>query len=142
MQFIVRALVVTAVATVLAACGGGGGGSAITGGTGGTGGGGGTGGTGTTCSTGTFCMSGSEFFPITATIVRNSAATWVNNSGTDHTVNFDNPPGAVQATGSGPSGNITTISNGQTHSRTFGVAGTYAFHCAIHAGMTAQLTVQ
>jgi plastocyanin len=47
-------------------------------------------------------------------------------------VTFDNPPATVPNSGDRSSGTFTV---------TFATAGTYNFHCSIHAGMTGVVTV-
>lgn len=134
MNFFVKALGVVAIGAAAASCGGGADAVVGTGGGGGGGGGGGT--TPSSCTTGTFCMGASTFVPTSATVVKNLAVVWVNNSGIQHNVTFDSPPAAVSG------GDIATINTGTTASRTFATAGVYAFHCNIHSGMNGSLTVQ
>jgi plastocyanin len=140
MNLFVRRLALATAVVATASCGGGGGGSGITG-TGGGGGGGGGGGVMETCTTGTFCMSGDAFVPTTASAAVGAVVSWVNGSGTTHNVIFDNPGAAGPAAAGQSSGNIGDFSSG-TQSRIFSTAGTYPFHCTIHAGMNGTLTVQ
>jgi len=135
MSFFVRAMGAAALVVAAAACGGGDGGT-ITG----TGGGGGGGSNNLTCSGATFCLGAAEFTPTSATVLKNTEVVWQNNSGVTHNVTFDNPGAALSFNG-GPSGNIPNFSSGSA-SRTFAVAGTYTFHCTIHAGMNGSVTVQ
>jgi hypothetical protein len=86
-----------------------------------------------TCADFTFCMRASSFQPTTLTVAKSTSVSFENSSGIDHNVVFDN-------TTSGAA-NIGLISSG-TVVRTFNTAGTFAFHCTIHAGMTASITVQ
>jgi plastocyanin len=131
MNFFIRAMGVAAVAVVLASCGGGGDATSTTS----PGGGGGGGGSNENCTGGQFCMSATTFFPTTATVTRGSTVTWVNNSGIQHTVTFDDPSNVS-------GGNVTSISSG-TASRTFNTSGTYHFICSIHGpSMQGTLTVQ
>lgn len=127
MNFFVRALGALAIGAAAASCGGS---ADVVVGTGG----GGT--TPTSCSAGTFCLGATTFVPTSATVVRNTAVTWVNTSGIFHNVVFDNPPAAVVG------GDIGNMGANATASRTFATAGVYAFHCTVHAGMTGSLTVQ
>lgn len=53
-------------------------------------------------------------------------------SAVTHNVTFDNPPATVPNSGDRSSGTFTV---------TFATAGTYNFHCSIHAGMTGVVTV-
>jgi plastocyanin len=70
------------------------------------------------------------FNPATITITAGTTITWTNKDGYAHTVTSD--------TNLFNSGNIGT--NG-TFSYTFATAGTYQYHCAIHASMTAKVVV-
>lgn len=85
-------------------------------------------------------MTAISFRPTSATVATGATVVWVNDSGVEHNVVFDNP-GAAQAVGSGNSGNIGSISSG-SQSRMFSTPGTYNFHCTIHAGMNGSVTVQ
>jgi len=87
----------------------------------------------TTCADNTFCMRSSSFEPTTLTVPKGTAVSFENNSGVTHNVVFDSPPAGVTDIGS--------ISSG-TAVRTFTTTGTFAFHCTIHAGMKASVTVQ
>lgn len=128
MKFFVRAIGIAVAVGAVASCGGGGG--TITGVTPGP----------STCTGGTFCMGSANFIPTSANAAVGATVTWVNNSGVDHNVIFDNPA-AAQGVGGGASGNIGTISSG-SQSRMFTTAGVITFHCTIHPGMSGSLTVQ
>jgi plastocyanin len=128
MSFLVRSIGIAAIAGAVASCGGGGG--AITGTSGGP----------LTCTGGQFCMGSANFFPTSATASVGATVTWVNDSGVEHNVVFDNPA-AAHAVGTGSSGDIGTISSG-SQSRTFSTPAVYTFHCTIHPGMNGSLTVQ
>lgn len=130
MNFIVRAFGIAAIGAAAVSCGGSA--DAVVG----TGGDGGGGTTPTSCSTGTFCLGATTFVPTSATVVKNTAVTWVNTSGIFHNVVFDNPPAAVVG------GDLGNMGANATASRTFATAGVYAFHCTVHAGMNGSLTVQ
>ena len=146
MKLFVGALGVVGMVLVMGACGGGGGGASITGGSGGVTGGGGGGVNGAVCPANTVCMlfqttgaydatgSGS-FTPTTMTVAPGSTVSFTNNSGVAHNVVFNTPAQTP------PGGDIGTISSG-TQQRTFPTAGTYAFHCTLHDGMTGTITVQ
>ena len=130
---------------IVASCGSGGstGPNNSTNGTGtGTGTGGGYGDPGPTsaCPGGTFCLRDATFDPTTLTVNANTAVAFQNNSGVTHHVVFD-APASAKAVGTGNSGDIGDISSG-TVQRAWSVAGTYNFHCTIHAGMTGAVTVQ
>jgi plastocyanin len=74
------------------------------------------------------------------TFFRINSTTWDNQSGVTHNVVFTDPT-VAKSVGTGPSGDIGQTSSG-TQARSFAVAGTYAFHCTIHAGMEGSVTVQ
>lgn len=76
-------------------------------------------------------MQNTSFNPASITIARNTTVTWTNKDGMTHTVT-DN-------TGLFDSGNIGSNS---TFSHAFTSAGTFAYHCKIHSGMTGSVTVQ
>ena len=86
-----------------------------------------------TCPDNTFCMRASSFQPTTLTVAKGTTVSFTNSSGVDHNVIFDSPTAGVA--------DIGAISSG-TVPRSFGTAGTFAFHCTIHAGMSASITVQ
>jgi len=97
----------------------------MTGGTGGTGGGG----SGSPGLNEVFIQNLS-FNPSTIMVSTNTTITWTNKDAIDHTVTSN--------TGLFNSGNIGP--NG-TYSYTFATAGTYSYHCQIHSGMTASVSV-
>jgi plastocyanin len=72
-----------------------------------------------------------QFTPSTVTIKVGATVTWTNDGPSTHTVTADD--------GSFESGNLA---QGKTYTRTFDTAGTYAYHCAIHPNMKAQVVVQ
>jgi plastocyanin len=110
--------------SILGACGGSGGG--YNGGTP-------TGPANNTCPDNTFCMRASSFQPTTLTVAKGTTVSFTNSSSVEHNVVFDSPPAGLE--------DIGTISSG-TATRSFGTAGTFAFHCTIHAGMSGSITVQ
>lgn len=71
-----------------------------------------------------------SFDPATLTAKVGQEVTWTNSGGVAHTVTFD--------TGGVDSGNL---SPGSTFKHTFAAAGTFTYHCNIHAAMQATLTV-
>lgn len=75
----------------------------------------------------------SSFSPSAVSVTVNGTVTWTNNSGLAHTLEFDDPPVPVT--------DVPTFANGQEHERTFGTAGTYAYHCSVHPGMNGSVTV-
>jgi plastocyanin len=58
-----------------------------------------------------------------------------------HNVTWNDAAGRAAALPGDGSGDIGDFGTG-THTRKFNTAGTYAFHCTIHAGMNGTLTVQ
>src|SRR5215471_13182038 len=79
----------------------------------------------------TVTMAGMAFSPGTITVSAGTTITWKNTDNMAHTVTADD--------NSFDSGNIAAGSN---YSRTFTVAGTYNYHCTIHAGMNGKVIVQ
>jgi len=79
----------------------------------------------------TVTMAGMAFSPGTITVSAGTMITWKNNDNMAHTVTADD--------NSFDSGNIGA---GSSYSRTFSVAGTYNYHCTIHAGMNGKVVVQ
>ena len=71
-----------------------------------------------------------SFDPRTVTVTRNGVVTWTFAA--LHNVTFDTQ---------GAPGNITDRSSGSA-ALTFPTAGTYAYHCTIHAGMSGSVVVQ
>lgn len=107
---------------LLAACGGGGTPSSSDGGS--------SGGAGTTSGT-EVTIKDFAFSPATLTVAVGDAVTWTNQDSATHTVTADD--------GSFDSGDLA---QGDTFSQTFDTAGTYAYHCAMHPNMVAQIVVQ
>lgn len=105
--------------------------SSGTGGGTGTMGGGGGGGYGGGGLTGDIGMSGSAFSPSSFTVKVGTAVKWMNNDNVAHTVTSDD----------GTTFNSGSIAAGNSFSFTPTVAGTFPYHCNLHAGMTATLTV-
>lgn len=75
-------------------------------------------------------IQGMAFTPASITITAGTTITWTNKDVAAHTVTSD--------TNLFDSGNIS--GNG-TFSYTFATAGTYPYHCKIHASMTANVIV-
>lgn len=71
-----------------------------------------------------------SFIPNPIRVKAGTTVTWTNRDTTDHTVQAND--------GSFGSGHLAP---GQTFSHTFTKAGTYAYHCAIHTYMTAEVIV-
>lgn len=72
------------------------------------------------------------FLPSTLTIATGGTVTWTFE-GTTHNVTFTAATGVPADV---PNSTNTTVQ------RTFGTAGTFAFHCSIHPQMTGTITVQ
>jgi plastocyanin len=74
---------------------------------------------------------GMSFSPASLTVTKGATVTWTNNDAIDHTVTAND--------GSFDSGHIAP---GGKYSKSFSTAGTVAYHCAIHAGMTGSIVVK
>ncbi len=72
-----------------------------------------------------------SFDPAALTISKGTAVTWTNNDSVAHTATADG--------GAFDSGNLD---QGKSFSFTFNQSGTFAYHCAIHPYMKAQITVK
>jgi plastocyanin len=70
------------------------------------------------------------FSPKSLTVSAGTTVTWSNNEAVTHTVTSD----ATLF----DSGDLT---KGQTYKYTFSTAGTYAYHCKYHSGMTGTIIV-
>lgn len=70
-------------------------------------------------------------FPATTTVQAGDTVTWTNSSGATHTATADD--------GSFDTGNIA---DGASGSVTFAAAGSFPYHCAIHASMTGTIVVE
>jgi plastocyanin len=73
------------------------------------------------------------FNPSAVTITRSGTVTWTNNSGLVHNVTFGVATGAPA--------NVPDLASGSA-SRTFTTAGTFAYQCTNHPGMTGSVVVQ
>ncbi|HEX9127658.1 MAG TPA: plastocyanin/azurin family copper-binding protein [Gemmatimonadaceae bacterium] len=87
-------------------------------------------------------MTASTFNPTTRTVAVGSTVTWQNSSGMGHNGVWDNATAKAAALAGDGTGDMTNFDTGMSHTRLFNTAGTYGFHCTIHIGMTATLTVQ
>ena len=76
-------------------------------------------------------IAGFAFSPATVTVSVGDTVTWTNNDGVAHT-----------ATANGGSFDTGNIGGGSSDSVTFDTAGTFAYHCKIHAAMTGKVVVQ
>jgi len=76
-------------------------------------------------------IAGFAFSPKDLTVTVGDTITWTNSDATAHTATADD--------GSFDTG---TIGNGGSGSATFATAGTFPYHCKIHASMTGTITVE
>ena len=72
-----------------------------------------------------------SFQPAPITVAVGTTVTWTNNDATNHTVTADD--GSFKS---------DPIAAGATFSQAFAAAGTFAYHCSIHASMTATVIVK
>lgn len=112
---------------VLAACGD----ATVTGNTNTGGGGGGGAGASNTVSLGT-----RTFSPSSLTVQRGASVRWTNSTSISHTITPDNPGQA------GVWSSVIMNNLGQEFSHTFNTAGTFKYHCSLHAGMEGTIVVQ
>ncbi len=73
----------------------------------------------------TVTISGFKFAPDTVRVTKGSTVTWTNNDAAPHTATVD-------AGTEFDTGHITT---GNSASHQFNTAGTFTYHCAVHAAM-------
>jgi plastocyanin len=73
--------------------------------------------------------SSNNFSPTTTTITHGQSVCWQNSSSVAHTVTADD--GAFN----------TSLPVGQIFVHTYATAGSFPYHCTIHAGMTGTVTV-
>ncbi len=78
----------------------------------------------------TVTITDNSFTPSNITVNAGDTVTWINNGATAHT--------ATASNGSFDSG---TIQPGQTFGAVFNAAGTYAYRCKFHSGMTGTISV-
>jgi plastocyanin len=76
-------------------------------------------------------ISGSAFTPASLSVKVGTTVTWTNKDATTHTVTSDN--GMFTASGN--------LSQNETYQFTFNTAGSFPYHCSIHPGMKATITV-
>ncbi len=72
-----------------------------------------------------------SFQPAAITVPVGATVTWTNNDSAGHTVTADD--GSFKS---------DRLGSGATFSQSFAQAGTFAYHCAIHPGMTGTVTVR
>jgi len=77
-------------------------------------------------------VSGNQFVPATVVIPAGRMVTWRNDDAVTHTTTEDSATPLWNA----------SRAPGQTYARTFSTAGTFTYHCSIHAGMTGTVIVQ
>ena len=87
-------------------------------------------------------MTATSFTPTTRTAAVGATVTWQNSSGVGHNVVWDDATAKAAAAAGDGTGDMPNFDTGMSHTRVFNTAGTYGFHCTIHQGMTATLTVQ
>lgn len=80
---------------------------------------------------GSITIANMSFGPSSLSVKVGTTVTWKNNDGYAHTVTSDD----------GTSFNSGNIAGGGSFSYKTITAGTFNYHCSIHAGMTATLTV-
>ena len=80
---------------------------------------------------GTVSIAGMAFKPATLTVKMGTKITWTNNDGFAHTVTSDD--GSTFSSGNVAAAGVFTF--------TPSAAGTINYHCNIHSGMTATITV-
>jgi plastocyanin len=76
-------------------------------------------------------ISGFAFSPATITVPVGTKVTWTNQDSATHTVTADD----------GKTFDSGGVATGATFSFTFTTAGTFAYHCAIHSSMKANVIV-
>jgi plastocyanin len=76
-------------------------------------------------------IAGFSFSPGTTTVSKGATVTWVNDDPATHTLVSDS---GVFSSGS--------LGKGDTFSRTFTEAGTFAYHCGVHPSMKGKVVVQ
>jgi plastocyanin len=74
-------------------------------------------------------MANYAFTPRTSKIKLNSKVVWTNNDTTGHNVLFTD------------FGTKRTVAPGNTYAHKFTTAGTFAYHCSLHPGMTGKVVV-
>jgi plastocyanin len=75
------------------------------------------------------------FNPGALTVAKGTSVTWTNTGSVGHTVTADD------ASFDSSNGSAATIAVGSTFSHTFAAAGTFAYHCKVHASMHGSVTV-
>ena len=122
-------LMIVPLAAAILACGG----SSDSTGPGTTGGGGGGGGGTTPVATTAVSMKSRAFTPKAIKLASGATVTWTNADAEPHNVIFDS--GNVPASGTVDGGGNAALAMPT-------IAGTYAYHCSFHAGMSGSVVVQ
>ncbi len=76
-------------------------------------------------------ISGYAFNLASITVARGATVTWMNKDAVAHTITADDGSFSSDA-----------VASGKTYSHTFNIAGSFAYHCAIHPSMKGVITVQ
>ena len=118
---LVATILVLALA-VVAGCGSSGGTSGETGGSGSPG--------GSSAGGATVVAKGFAFSPASVSIKVGESVTWTNEDSATHTVTGD---GGIDS---------GSLANGQSYTKTFDTAGTFAYKCTIHPSMTGEVVVK
>jgi plastocyanin len=80
-------------------------------------------------------LGAASFSPGSLSVARGTAVRWINDTSAGHTITPNTAGQAGAWADHGISG------QGTTFEFTFNTAGTYDYHCNIHAGMTGKITV-
>jgi plastocyanin len=76
------------------------------------------------------------FNPTSTSVAKGTSVTWTTTGSDGHTVTADDGSFSSDANGAG-----ATLAAGSTFSHTFAAAGTFAYHCKVHAAMHGTVTV-
>lgn len=79
----------------------------------------------------TVAMVNTSFTPSSLTVTKGTTVAWTNNDGVTHTSTSD--------TGVWDTGDVSSTTSKTV---TFNTAGTFKYHCTIHANMTGTIVVQ
>ncbi len=75
-------------------------------------------------------IAGNAFNPLSVSVAVGGVVTWTNADSATHTVTFNDGPDCGR------------LGQGASVSRTFDTAGTFAYHCEIHASMRATVVIE
>ncbi len=73
-----------------------------------------------------------SFMPSSVTVPAGTTVTWMNSDAVAHT---------VTSTAIAPAFDSGSVASGASYSFIFSAAGSYPYHCTLHAGMTGTVTV-